>query len=83
MNSSNQPIHTYAHTHASMPILGCGIPDEPKNGRARYSTTMIGDEAIYICDENYELKGDSTRRCQRNGLWSGSVPVCECKSTYF
>ncbi|XP_065918601.1 sushi, von Willebrand factor type A, EGF and pentraxin domain-containing protein 1-like isoform X2 [Dysidea avara] len=56
---------------------GCGIPDEPKNGRARYSTTMIGDEAIYICDENYELKGDSTRRCQRNGLWSGSVPVCE------
>ena len=75
-------IHMLLCVHMII-LLGCGTPDEPTNGKARYRSTMTDAEAIYICDENYELKGNNVRKCQKNGSWSGSVPKCECKSINF
>ncbi|XP_065899234.1 uncharacterized protein [Dysidea avara] len=35
-----------------------------------------GDTCSYTCNTGYELTGNDTRTCQRNGSWSGSDDVC-------
>ena len=55
---------------------GCGDPGTPENGRkvgVIYSVNSI----VYLdCDLGYELVGSEERKCQRNGTWTGSQPVC-------
>jgi len=41
--------------------------------------STFGQTVTYNCDEGYILLGDNTRVCQATGVWSGSVPTCECK----
>ena len=37
----------------------------------------------YACKEKYELKsGDLTRKCDKNGSWSGISPVCGMSNTF-
>ena len=57
--------------------IDCGFPDVPKNGqlRAHFSTLYTG-KATYVCRTGYTLKGSSSRTCQANGQWNGSVPQC-------
>lgn len=40
----------------------------------------VGGMAIYSCEFGFALDGDMTRTCQENGQWTGSAPVCQCKS---
>ena len=52
------------------------------NGIACYNGLLTGSEAVYSCINcGFRLRGDETRRCQQNGLWSGTTPVCQndCK----
>ena len=35
-----------------------------------------GDTCTYTCDTGYVLTNSNTRTCQRNGSWSGSIPMC-------
>ncbi|XP_050708560.1 CUB and sushi domain-containing protein 3-like [Eriocheir sinensis] len=39
--------------------------------------THMGGEVTYTCAHGYRLKGNAHRKCTREGVWSGSNPVCE------
>ena len=39
-------------------------------------------EALYECNEGYELVGDRSRRCEASGEWSGTEPTCVRKSLH-
>ncbi|XP_065068497.1 sushi, von Willebrand factor type A, EGF and pentraxin domain-containing protein 1-like [Rhopilema esculentum] len=55
---------------------GCVQPDHPKNGKGvRRLNYKHGDDADYLCNDNFKLKG---KRQVCSGLnWSGKVPKCE------
>jgi len=46
------------------------------NGVACYNGTSTGAEAVYLCNDGYQLEGEGRRVCQRDGMWNGSVPTC-------
>lgn len=54
---------------------------ELPNGLVCYNGHLPGAIAVYICNKDYILHGDSTRECGQNGLWSGQVPQCLINST--
>jgi Sushi repeat (SCR repeat) len=56
----------------------CGQPEVPLNGRVQWNP---GDtEAIYRCDDGYQLNVPSdTRQCVQ-GKWNGLQPICELHS---
>ena len=44
---------------------------DQSSGSVPYETT-----ATYTCRSGFTLSGDSTRRCQATGTWSGAMPSC-------
>ncbi|WAR08657.1 CSMD3-like protein [Mya arenaria] len=38
--------------------------------------TWEGAQAVYVCEEDYGLVGESTRTCQYTGQWGGKEPRC-------
>lgn len=38
-----------------------------------------GAKVAYACNEGYRLIAQSTRVCQWNGTWNGTMPHCESK----
>ena len=45
-------------------------------GAVCYNGTTVGFEAVYVCNDGYNLMGNETRICQSDGIWSGSIPQC-------
>lgn len=58
----------------------CGDPGTPVNGRRVLGTTFQGDIVRYFCSQGFQLEGDQQRVCQRNGQWSGQLPICRRRS---
>ena len=54
----------------------CGPLYNPLNGVVNASVTTFNSEAVYECNTGYMLEGSGVRRCQNNGIWSGSEPTC-------
>jgi hypothetical protein len=54
----------------------CGAPGKPLHGSVVAATTTNTSRANYMCDSGYTLSGSSTRTCQSDQMWSGSVPSC-------
>ena len=50
---------------------------EIPNGLVCYNGYLPGAVAVYVCNKDYILHGDSTRECGQDGLWSGQVPQCQ------
>ena len=46
------------------------------DGVVCYNGTTAMSEAIYICDDNFNLMGEATRVCQSDGNWNGRTPQC-------
>ena len=46
------------------------------NGVVCYNGTAEMSLAGYICDVNFDLVGETTRVCQSDGFWNGSIPTC-------
>lgn len=42
--------------------------------------SRIGALAKYRCERGYKIIGEPLVTCEENGLWSGQVPECICKS---
>ena len=53
----------------------------PENGDVGLSGVRPGSQALYSCDRGFNLVGEETRKCQRNGQWTGSAPTCESKQS--
>ena len=63
-------------------VGSCGTPRSLTNGQTSYTSTTVGSKVTYTCDPGYMMiAGNSSRTCQSDGLWSGSLPTCTRKST--
>ncbi|XP_062305372.1 sushi, von Willebrand factor type A, EGF and pentraxin domain-containing protein 1 isoform X1 [Osmerus eperlanus] len=50
-------------------LLTCDPPPDIVNGHYRGSTFEVGRKVEYVCDEGYELAGDSVWTCLKFGKW--------------
>lgn len=57
--------------------VSCSDPGTPHNGRRRLTSFAVGSRVSYSCLSAYSLRGNISRICQANGLWSGDLPSCE------
>lgn len=69
-------MHLYQQRTAE---IDCGNPGTPQNGYRLLLGTTFGSQVTYNCLQGYDLSGEGTRVCLGNGLWSGSLPTCECE----
>ena len=65
----------------------CASLTAPADGSISYSTApdenneyLSGTLATFICDEGFEVFGESTRMCQHNMTWTNSQPSCQGES---
>ena len=65
------------HVRSSMFAIEFGSLDDPDHGDVDVSRTTFEGAAIYTCDPDYRLVGDSMRTCLSSGQWSGSAPICK------
>lgn len=57
--------------------VSCGDPGQISNGKRHGDTFTVGSSVTYTCDLGFIIKnGAAQRRCQANGVWSGSAPKC-------
>uniref|UniRef100_A0A8C1JVU7 Sushi, von Willebrand factor type A, EGF and pentraxin domain-containing protein 1 n=1 Tax=Cyprinus carpio TaxID=7962 RepID=A0A8C1JVU7_CYPCA len=58
-------------------LLTCPTPPDIKNGRYHGSTFEVGSKVEFVCNEGYELIGDSVWTCLKFGNWDKSItPRC-------
>ncbi|TDG44207.1 hypothetical protein AWZ03_009381 [Drosophila navojoa] len=55
----------------------CPTPENPKNGKATYTTLAYNSVVSYECRYGYTLVGESSSRCGASAKWSGVVPSCK------
>lgn len=55
----------------------CPTPDNPKNGKAIYTSVSYNSVVSYECRYGYTIVGESSRRCGADKKWSGSLPQCK------
>ena len=73
-----QSEHTCYYFYDVLTAVECGTLTNPTNGQVTYTgRTTFGQTATYSCNRGYNLVGDNTRTCQANGVWSGSIPICQ------
>ena len=60
--------------------LDCGNPGNPPNGIKTGSNYFFPNLVSYSCNVGFRLVGPAVRRCQNNGLWSGSPATCQRKN---
>ena len=63
-----------------------GLCDElPDLGNGTFMVTgeTEGSNAVYACNDGYELIGEQVRTCLSNGAWSPPEPTCLRKKNTF
>lgn len=56
--------------------MQCPTPENPKNGKAIFTSTSYNSVVSYECRYGYTLIGENSRRCGADKKWSGSIPSC-------
>ncbi|XP_075681928.1 CUB and sushi domain-containing protein 3 isoform X5 [Rhinoderma darwinii] len=62
-------------------MIDCGHPGVPPNAIISGEKFTFGSTVHYSCTGRRTLIGHSTRTCQLNGQWSGSLPHCSGDAT--
>ncbi len=63
--------------------IDCGSPGVLRNGFLSGERFDYPNIIAFFCNDGFELIGkDTTRACQENGLWSGTMPYCQRKLIY-
>ncbi|XP_037548906.1 CUB and sushi domain-containing protein 3 [Nematolebias whitei] len=57
-------------------VVDCGHPGTPPNGLLSGDKFTFGSTVRYSCLGGRQLKGESSRTCQLNGMWSTPMPFC-------
>uniref|UniRef100_A0A8D2L0D4 CUB and Sushi multiple domains 2 n=1 Tax=Varanus komodoensis TaxID=61221 RepID=A0A8D2L0D4_VARKO len=57
-------------------LVSCGHPGSPPYAQILGDVHTAGSVVRYSCLEGRSLMGNSTRLCQLDGRWSGSLPHC-------
>lgn len=58
----------------------CPPLQAPDHGSLTSYTTTLGSVATFKCDRNYAMfQGQTTRKCQEDGTWSGLDVICDKK----
>nr|XP_020453374.1 CUB and sushi domain-containing protein 3-like [Monopterus albus] len=57
-------------------VVDCGHPGSPPNGVLSGDKFTFGSTVRYSCLSGRQLKGESSRTCQLNGMWSAPMPFC-------
>ncbi|XP_073824682.1 hig-anchoring scaffold protein isoform X2 [Musca autumnalis] len=55
----------------------CPTPENPKNGKATFTTLAYNSVVSYECRYGYTLVGESSSRCGADRKWSGTLPICK------
>ena len=60
-------------------FVDCGLVPALEHGQVGLlnSSTTFGSMVTYVCDQDYELQGQSRRVCQEDGTWSAAPPTCK------
>ncbi|KAG1682277.1 CUB and sushi domain-containing protein 2 [Nymphon striatum] len=58
--------------------IDCGPLPSIKKGKGELEDdrTTYNATAVYICDENHILVGETNRKCGKDGKWKGETPQC-------
>lgn len=80
-----QFVHSLYINNIIYLAIDCGPPPVGGNLLVEYSETSYNSTAVYTCKTCYQLNkpiGNTSlmRTCNNDGLWSGPLPVCQCKS---
>ena len=79
-------IYIYSFINCSITmnnISDCGALENPQFGTVSTAGgTTFGEVAVYYCNVGYSLIGNNERNCEADGLWSGTIPVCEIKGLF-
>lgn len=62
--------------HLSLAVVSCGHPGSPPHAQISGDKYTVGSVVRYSCLGKRALIGNSTRMCQLDGRWSGSLPHC-------
>ncbi|KAM8884121.1 CUB and sushi domain-containing protein 3-like isoform 1-T1 [Synchiropus picturatus] len=62
-------------------VIDCGHPGSPPNGALSGDKFTFGSTVRYSCLGGRQLKGESSRTCQLNGMWSAPMPFCSGDTT--
>ena len=57
-------------------VVNCGEIHAPANGFRVGSEFTYNKVLAFDCNPGFKLAGNLYRKCQENGLWSGSAPSC-------
>ncbi|KAI1231212.1 hypothetical protein IHE44_0008149 [Lamprotornis superbus] len=57
-------------------LVSCGHPGSPPHSQISGDKHTVGSVVRYSCLGRRTLVGNSTRMCQLDGRWSGSLPHC-------
>ncbi|XP_067409310.1 sushi, von Willebrand factor type A, EGF and pentraxin domain-containing protein 1 isoform X1 [Emydura macquarii macquarii] len=73
-----QPNGLWSGSEATCRVRTCPKLHAPENGRINCSSGDISYKTVcfVICDEGYELEGNSKLTCQGNSQWDGMEPTC-------
>ena len=58
-------------------VQSCGDPGTPVHGEKTGLDYIYGKIVTFKCNAGYKMTGDTSRRCQTDGKWSGVQPKCE------
>ncbi|XP_053321831.1 sushi, von Willebrand factor type A, EGF and pentraxin domain-containing protein 1 [Spea bombifrons] len=69
--------HWYSESPPSCVLLSCEKPPPLQNGYITGDNLNVGSKVEFVCDEGYELIGDTSWTCQKNGKWDKNrIPTC-------
>ena len=77
--TSIECLSTSRWSTAELPLcelITCPAPEQLANGFLRGNNYTFGNSIIYECNSGYTLRGDRSRICLKNGIWSGRAPSC-------
>lgn len=60
-------------------MIVCEEPEVPDGSYVVGYDFNIHSTIEYHCEDGHILRGNAVRTCTKEGEWSGSTPICECK----